>query len=480
MGLIREIKRWWESLFQREAQDCFKVDTLMSGIMQREQRRWYGTYTGQPEWVCNEPGRELETINFAKKLCNETARLATLALGITVEGSARATWLQKQMDKYRARMMFDKCEYACAFGYIVIKPNGKSLDYVLPDNFVPTSCDDDGKINGGVFIDRQRQGKVYFTRLEYHRFENMIPVVGPVYKVSNRVYKSDADGSIGKEINIEGSPWAGLMPEATISGLEKPLFAVFGMPIANNLDVNSDIPVSFFSNAMPELKRLDIASQRMADEIDDSKKLVIVGDAFSMTPGQKITERIKSLRDRQGNELPRYIRAIPGGTEGDDYHEINPALNTEQRMTGINHYLDSVGVKCGYSTGQFVLNGRTGQVTATQVEADDRETIQTIKQIRDSLESATNDVLYALDKWADLYDITPVGAYEVNYDFGDITYNEDEDRERNWQYVQAGKYPFWRYLVRFEGYSEEDAKAIVAEMEAENKRAEKKGLFDEE
>ena len=110
MGLIREIKRWWESLFQREAQDCFKVDTLMSGIMQREQRRWYGTYTGQPEWVCNEPGRELETINFAKKLCNETARLATLALGITVEGSARATWLQKQMDKYRARMMFDKCE----------------------------------------------------------------------------------------------------------------------------------------------------------------------------------------------------------------------------------------------------------------------------------------------------------------------------------------------------------------------------------
>ena len=231
---------------------------------------------------------------------------------------------------------------------------------------------------------------------------------------------------------------------------------------------------------MPELKRLDIASQRMADEIDDSKKLVIVGDAFSMTPGQKITERIKSLRDRQGNELPRYIRAIPGGTEGDDYHEINPALNTEQRMTGINHYLDSVGVKCGYSTGQFVLNGRTGQVTATQVEADDRETIQTIKQIRDSLESATNDVLYALDKWADLYDITPVGAYEVNYDFGDITYNEDEDREHNWQYVQAGKYPFWRYLVRFEGYSEEDAKAIVAEMEAENKRAEKKGLFDEE
>ena len=45
--------------------------------------------------------------------------------------------------------------------------------------------------------------------------------------------------------------------------------------------------------------------------------------------------------------------------------------------------------------------------------------------------------------------------------------------------VQAGKYPFWRYLVRFEGYSEEEAKEIVAEVEAENQKQEK-GMFQEE
>ena len=90
MGLINQIKRWWESLFQREAQDCYKVDTLVSGSMQRAQCEWYNTYTGRPMWAVNNGDDVIETINFAKKLCNETARLTTLALGIKVEGSPRA------------------------------------------------------------------------------------------------------------------------------------------------------------------------------------------------------------------------------------------------------------------------------------------------------------------------------------------------------------------------------------------------------
>jgi hypothetical protein len=35
-----------------------------------------------------------------------------------------------------------------------------------------------------------------------------------------------------------------------------------------------------------------------------------------------------------------------------------------------------------------------------------------------------------------------------------------------WQYVIAGKYPAWMYFVKFEGMSEEDAKAAVAEAQA--------------
>ena len=42
-------------------------------------------------------------------------------------------------------------------------------------------------------------------------------------------------------------------------------------------------------------------------------------------------------------------------------------------------------------------------------------------------------------------------------------YNVEEDKARWYGYVQAGYVPFWKYLVLFEGYTEEEAKAIDTE-----------------
>lgn len=462
-------------MFLEKVEEYFKVETVISEEMQREQGRWRRTYKGTPDWESDIEGAELESINFAKTLCSETARLTTLALGITVEGSARAEWIQDKINNYIADMTKDKCEYACAMGYMLLRPGQTGIDYVFPEDFIPTDIVN-GKIWGGIFVDRQQKGDKYYTRYEYHRFEDAL------YRITNKAFVSTSEDENGKEIDLEMSPWKDLLEEAYIGGIERPLFAVFGMPLANNIEMGSSIPVSVFSNAMKELKRLDIAAQRLADETDDSKKITLLGDAFITSPGEKLGKRFGGIRggvrDTQGNLLPRYMRYVATSTEGSDYHEIVPKMNTEERIRGINHLLDVISVKCGFSAGYFVIDGRTGKITATQVESDDRATIQTIKQIRDSLQTATDDLIYALDKWADLYDITPSGSYKTEYDFGDITYNEDEDRARNWQYVQAGRYPFWRYLVKFEGYSEKDAKEIVEEMKAEN--ADKKGLFDEE
>ena len=115
-------------------------------------------------------------------------------------------------------------------------------------------------------------------------------------------------------------------------------------------------------------------------------------------------------------------------------------------------------------------------VTATQVESDDRRTIQTIKDFRDKLEDCLNGAIYAMNVYADLYSLSPIGSYEVVYDFGDITYNREEDRARWWQYVVQGKVPAWQYFVKFEGMTEEEARAMVEEAQP----AEQTGLFDEE
>ena len=50
-----------------------------------------------------------------------------------------------------------------------------------------------------------------------------------------------------------------------------------------------------------------------------------------------------------------------------------------------------------------MLDEKTGMVTATQVEADDRRTIQLIKDVRDTLESCLDGAIYALNVYAVSY-----------------------------------------------------------------------------
>ena len=482
MGIIQTIKRWWDSLWQKEAQDKFGVETIESDVMKAALNDWVNIYQGKPDWTLpDDKGNvDIESFNFAKKLCNETARLTTLALGITVEGSARADWINGFMESYISRMKNEECEKACAFGYIILKPNGEGIDYVMPWDFCPTHATD-GKVDGGIFFDHYHEpgDKWYYTRLEWQRFEDMSEDVR-IFRITNKTYKATGTNGIGQECNIKETVWANLQEDVAYENIEQPLFSIFKMPLSNNIDMSSPLGVSIFSNAQKELKSLDIAWTRLEDEIFDSQKITFLGDMLIDEPGRSVRSRFSpgGAVDKTGKALPRHVRILPGSTTGDEYHEVNPALQTADRLSGIDHFLNLVGVKCGYSTGQFVLNGRTGHVTATQVEADDRETIQYIKQIRDSFQTATDGLIYALDKYADIYSLAPVGVYEVNYDFGDITYNWEEDRARHWQYVTLGKYPLWLYYVKFEGMSEEEAKAVAAEAKSENKP--KEGLFGEE
>jgi A118 family predicted phage portal protein len=157
------------------------------------------------------------------------------------------------------------------------------------------------------------------------------------------------------------------------------------------------------------------------------------------------------------------VKNIRGDGKEMFYQEINPELNTDTRLTGINALLGQIGYKVGFSNGHFVFNETAGIQTATQVEADQQRTIQFVKDVRDKLESCLTGLIYALNVFADLYGYAPRGAYEVVYDFGDITYNRDEDRIRWWGYVQAGKVPAWKFFVKFEGMTEQDAKDMVEE-----------------
>lgn len=438
-------------LLKSRAKEEFNISSIISAEVEWLVEYCARAYRGKPEWEDQEKG--IKTINMAQTIASEMARLTTLGIGIKVEGSARAEWLQTQVDKlyYELRKWM---EYGCAYGTVILKPNGDTVKMYVPGQYEITE-QSGGKITGVVFHNsaHDEQAEKFYERLEYHRFD------GSAYVITNKCFVGDSPNGCDKPIDIALTPWAGMLEEARILNVDSPLYAPLRTPHANNLDHSCPVTLPIFSDALEELRDLDVAYSRNANEIEDSKRMVLL-DADRILPGTRPGEL-----SRGG--LPDYVKLIDGDTsvESDVYHEINPTLNTDTRITGINAQLSLIGFKCGFSNGHFVFNQKTGRMTAREVESDDARTIQTVKDHRDQLEVCMKDLLYAMSKVADLYQLAPVGSYEVVYDFGDITYNRDEDRARYWGYVQAGRYPFWRFLVKFEGYTEEDAKNIEKETQ---------------
>lgn len=466
MGLIKWAKKVIGMIFKRQAEEDFNVESVVSPEMESKIAECANIYRGTPYWVNADDN--VKTINFAKAICSETARLATLAIGIQIDGSARAAWLQEQIDKIYFQIRH-WVEYGMAYGTIILKPNGKGLDIFTPMDFIITDCDNEG-IYGIVFKDSYSENDKYYTRFEYHRFVEVKDGENTYYPyyISNRAYVSHSAKSVGDPIALNRTKWSDLLPEtppilkANNEKIDGPMFGILRTPQANNLDISSPLGLPIYAEAIEELKDLDIAYSRNVGEIFDSEKIILADDQLMFGSGTNIKGRYAGMSNEK---LPHYVKNVFGNGTESFYQEIVPSLNTDIRITGINNLLSFVGFKCGYSNGYFVLDEKTGMVTATQVEADDRRTIQLIKDVRDKLESCLDGAIYALNVYADLYGLAPAGNYEITYDFGDITYNREEDRARWWQYVVQGKVPPWMYFQKFEGLSEEDAKAMVKEAQ---------------
>lgn len=439
----------------------FGVDLITSSEMDSAIRHWDEISTGKPPWSSVKD--DIKTVNMAKHIADTRARLAMLDIGIAISGSARADYLQKIADDL-LKQLPDKFADAERLGGMVIKWNGTSWDYILPGHFGITAKDANGNITGAIFASFASQDDGHYTRLEYHRFD------GDKYLVSNKAFKNQLEGdgkyALGRQVTLQSvDAWAELKDEVAIANLEKPLFAYYRVHGSNTIDSASPLGLSIFANALTELEAIDIAVSRKNAEVEDSKHITFVGQ----TVVQNATNK--------GIELPRFVKGLGVGLSDGEVsaiHEHVPTLLTDQRIKDINFNLSMAGVKCGFSEGVFVLDGQTGMITATQVEADDRDTIQTIKADRDALKAALEQAFYGANAMATLYNAAPLGEYEVDYNFGDITYNYSEDKSAWQSYVSRGWVPAWLYFVKFEGMSEEEAKQLTQEASGAN---EEKRLF---
>lgn len=442
---------------KNEAREVFNVEPSISGEMERQIDRFSAITSGRPEW-CNDEDDDITSINFASYIDSYLAGLVCLNMKVTVEGeNERARALQKDAE-YLMEHIVDRVGEALGNAGIMFKPNGENIDYIEAGDFVPLSQDSNGHILSCAFRTQFWKEDKKYTRWEQHEFVTRRDEDGNdkrVYQITNKAYVSDKSDKLGDETELSAVPeWADIAPLVTVEDIDQPLYAFFCNPQANNIDKTSPLGLPVWFNAINELRDLDIAWSRKAEEIADSRHITFVPQsAIKYAEGEDI-------------KLPRFVKGLEMGTGLDDTVKDHVAtLLTNQRIQDINATLGMISAKCGLSQNAFKLDEKQGLRTATEVEADDQETIRTVKNIRDALETTIEQLIYALDKFYDNGSGVPKGSYEVKFDFGDITYNYEEDRAMWLSYVLQGFVPKWKYLVKFERMTEEEAKALVQEAE---------------
>lgn len=490
MGLINKVKEFIMSIIKTHVKKEFDVNLISSTMMEMAQNEWQQIIAGRPYWI----DEDIKTINFAKFLCQYTSKKTCLDLNVSISGSERADYINECIKNMVKKSIRDKVEDACGAGGIILKPNGTynsagAIDYVMPGNFAVTEKNSNGDILGVIFIDRIVKGNDYYTRLEYQHFtkfstsEDNKETSVRAYSIENKAYKSNNKDSLGRNIQLKDVPeWANIQPQLIISNVEKPLFGYFKMPYNNTIDYQSPEGVSLFSNCIEELKDLDIAWSMKGNEVEDSKHMTFIDD-----------NRIKQVDPKNRGakvriKLPRFVQGLRQGVEETNtIHEHVATLLTADRIADINSILSMISTKAGFSQGQFVLDRKSGRITATQIESDDNETVETITDIRNALKTAIKDLIYALDKYCDVFFDMPSGyvnALDIDVADEDIFYFKDllstfeQDRVRAYQLMKDGIYSKKKYLMEYEGFDEKEAEEMLEEAAKENE-SDEKNLFDE-
>ena len=477
------------NLFKTSAEKEFNVDIISSDLMEMAQIEWQNIIKGRPYWM----SKNVRTINFAKFLCYYTSKKTCLDLNVTINGSDRADYIDQCIKAMIQKSIRDKVEDACGAGGIILKPNGTynpagAIDYVMPGSFAVTEKNSNGDILGIIFIDRRIKGDDYYTRLEYQHFTSAIGEdgenAGRTYTIENKAFKSKGSDSLGRSIKLTDVPeWKGIPESISISNVEKPLFGYFKMPYNNTIDYASPEGVAVFSNCLEELRNLDVAWSRKDAEVDDSQHLTFIDENALM-------KRDKNNGSKERVELPRFVKGLRRGVDAQStIDEHVPTLLTDQRVADINSILSMISTKAGFSQGQFVLDRKTGIATATEIESDDSETVETITDIRNALKSAIKDLVYALDKYCDVFFDMPSGyvnaldkdvADEDIFYFKDLLASFEQDRTRAYQLAMNKMYSKRKYLKEYEGFNDQEIDEMFAEIEKENAGQNNGGLFGEE
>lgn len=441
-----------------------KVDVAITPLMADALQKWSLMYVNQSPWL----NGEIKSLNLAASIAAEVARAVTIEMEVQISGSPRADFLAEQMIPVMNSIR-TYTEYCSAKGGLMFKPYIKGeyicVDYVQADMFYPVAFDSNGNMTSCIFADQKTVGNnTFYTRLEFHSF-GTFNVDGQEYqgcKITNTAYKSTTRETLGNQVALTEVPeWADLETEVTILNIDRPLFAYFRMPFANNIDSTSPLGVSVYSRAVNLIEQADRQWSDFLWEFESGKRAVYTDvAAFGKTSDNKPVlpdKRLYRLLDLQGKlDAPGF------------FHDWTPTLREVNILNGLDAILKQIEFQCGLAQGT-ISDSQNVALTATEIKMSKQRTFATITDTQKALQDAIDGLLNAMDVWATIGQLAPEGTYTATYQFDDsIVTDHDSQFIQDQQAVTSGNMPKYIFNMRNFGLDEKTAKQWVTDAQAES------------
>ena len=248
-----------------------------------------------------------------------------------------------------------------------------------------------------------------------------------------------------------------------------PWYMIIQLNLANNLDIDSDLPISLFANTIDTLKSLDNKYDAFDTEYTLAKKRIFV-DAVLTQTNVGIDGKVQMVRTFDPNDIVFYN--LPRSDSGETLIKTsNEEIRFQAYIEGINEELNIASIKMGFGKNHYSLGmGGAGEgrvMTATAVVSMQSQLFTTIKKHEIVLEKALRGFVKTLLQVATMYtadEFPDIADNDINIKFDDSVFEDKEtEMARDRTNVAAGLMSVVEFRQKWYAQSEDDAIKFVSE-----------------
>lgn len=427
-----------------------QIDICLTSRLAGSIELWSQMYHDEAPWVDR---KEVYSAGLAASIASELARLVTLELRSEITGGTASACLNEAYQRKVLKELRRYVEYGCAKGGLIMKPyvtqQGLEVQFVQADCFFPMSFDSSGRITQCVFTEQFRKGKKTYTRMEIHSMS------GDRIRIVNRAFVATNDYSLGSEVALDSiDRWSELAPDITLEGADRLLFGYFRVPLANTEDSDSPLGVSVYSRAVGLIKEADRRYSNICWEYEGTQLAVHIATTMLKYNGDRDKFEYPGGKER----LYRNLEYNNGATDKPFIDTFSPAIRDTALFNGFNNQLKLVEFNCNLAYGTL-SDPQSIDKTATEIKVSKQRSYAMVSDTQMALQSALEDLVYAMDFWAVLYGLIPAGSdHEVTFKWDDsIIVDAEAERKQDMQDVSMGAMSLIEYRCKWYGETPEEA-----------------------